>query len=150
MKAEDIKLASCVILGLFISVGLLLLVIGGMWLSSVNRFVATAVEVNGEVVDVEYGSRSTEVPVFRFRDREGSEHTVRESAGQSPSPFAIGSRVVVLYEPQAPIKARIKSFGTLWVGPTFATAFGVLFTLVPGFALCLITFGRNRHKPRKT
>ncbi|UCH74323.1 MAG: DUF3592 domain-containing protein, partial [Rhodospirillales bacterium] len=59
-----------------------------------------------------------------------------------PSPFAVGDRVVVAYEPRDPTAARIDSFWTIWFMPLLLVAFG-LACILAGYD----TLRRTRNRP---
>ncbi len=66
-------------------------------------------------------------PEFRFQDQHGKTHTVLSEFASDPPAFKVGERVQVLYDPENPARARIKSFATLWLLPLGFTLFGLLF-----------------------
>jgi len=60
--------------------------------------------------------------------------------GMWPSPFSVGEKVEVAYDPANPARARINSFWTIWFVPILITAFG-LACLAAGYH----TLRRNRR-----
>src|SRR5689334_15943186 len=59
-------------------------------------------------------------PVVEYRSSEGRFHSVQLTEGSSPASYEVGEDVTILYDPQHPLDARIKSFSSsllLWVLP---------------------------------
>jgi hypothetical protein len=113
----------------FILIGLGLLVAGTVMAWQTRSFIASAITARGEVVGLEpnrSGTRggTTYFTVFTFKDATGQSHTSRTSSSQNPPPFQVGSEITVLYPVGLPESARIKSFSTLWLLPTFLCVIG--------------------------
>jgi hypothetical protein len=69
-------------------------------------------------------------PVVEFRSSDGRGHLVQLIEGSSPAAFEIGEDVTVLDNPEHPLDARIKSFGSsllLWVLPGITGILGISF-----------------------
>jgi hypothetical protein len=64
---------------------------------------------------------------FAFTDKTGRTRTNRTASAEYPAPFAVGDKITVLLPPDNPESARIKSFRSLWIIPTFLFGFGVGF-----------------------
>jgi hypothetical protein len=62
-------------------------------------------------------------PEFSFMAGDGSTHAVRSHDGTCPCPFKEGQSVVILYDPDDPSKAKIDTFGQMWLG---ALLFGII------------------------
>ncbi|MBA4067470.1 MAG: hypothetical protein C0501_27930 [Isosphaera sp.] len=66
-------------------------------------------------------------PVVEFEDRSGRHHRVTLATGTAGyQPFPVGTRVEILWPPDDPARARIRSFLHLWFFPTMFTASGLL------------------------
>lgn len=94
-------------------VGTVFLVIAG----AMRRHVQGWARTQGVVVG--HGGRM--MPVFAFRDHRGAEHRVQMMRGSDGFPPSPGTTVPVLYDPQAPARARIDTAGYsgvvyVWVG----------------------------------
>ena len=65
-------------------------------------------------------------PVVRFRTRDG--HTIKFSPSISmrPSPYQVGDRISILYEPDHPKQAQINRFIYLWFYSIMFISFGFL------------------------
>jgi hypothetical protein len=124
----------------FFFVGVGLLVGAAYQFFGVRSFVRTAISVPGRVVDLEYqsglGGRSSGgfKTVFTFSDASGVTHTGRTSSAQNPATHDIGEEVVVLYRSGSVKDARIRSFRTLWILPTFLGVFGAAFSVIGALA----------------
>ena len=69
-------------------------------------------------------------PVVEYVSNDGKRHTVQLSEGSNPASYEVGDEVTVLYEPEHPLDARIKSFGSsalMWVLPSITGILGVAF-----------------------
>ncbi|MFT4111753.1 DUF3592 domain-containing protein [Silvibacterium sp.] len=108
---------------------------------------ANSIEADGIVaalvqrVDTEDGVTATSyAPEFRFQAKDGSEHRVQSDTYSNPSVYAVGDRVRILYRPEKPASARIKSFLQLWLLPLVFGILGVLFSLAAS-AIRRVWFG---------
>jgi hypothetical protein len=66
-------------------------------------------------------------PVVRFTTREGGREIEFHGRGGSDRAFAQGERVTVIYDPANPIRARIVSFGDIWLPSAAAFAVALVF-----------------------
>jgi hypothetical protein len=123
-----------------VSAGLLFFGGGVFELVAAYRFQAAAVSTVGTVVEnvpktQEDSSRNGTVetlyyPRIRFQTTSGREiFILREDVGTNPPSHKLGEAVTVLYDPRNPSAARIKSWWSLWGGPSmFLTGSAVYFT----------------------
>lgn len=120
-------------------------------------FMRTSKSATGRVVDLEWrngrgGLRGSSgggyVTVFTFTDGSGQAHTVRTTCAQNPPTHQVGAAVEVLFPSNCPEDARIRSFSTLWLVPTFLLGFGVAFTGVGGYGFVTArkTYGDLLHE----
>ena len=56
-------------------------------------------------------------PRFEFQTPDGNTWTVLSNVGSNPAAFSVGDKVEVLYHPDNPAHARIRSFSQLWLWP---------------------------------
>lgn len=98
---------------------------------------------DGRVVDMimkvqyytdEYGNQlppeNFYYPVVEFRSEDGRGHSVQLTEGSSPASYEVGEDVTVLYNPEHPLEARIKSASSTllqWVLPGITGILGVSF-----------------------
>jgi hypothetical protein len=69
-------------------------------------------------------------PVVMFTANDGKRRSVQLSEGSFPPAYEVGDEVTVLYEPEHPLDARIKSFGSsalMWVLPGITGVLGISF-----------------------
>jgi len=63
-----------------------------------------------------------------FSDLKGNPVEFQSSIGsESATYYSIGDKVTILYNAQAPDKARVKGFSSLWGGGTIVGIFGIIF-----------------------
>jgi hypothetical protein len=119
--------------------GIMLLVAG---ISSFNAIAKISREASapGRVVDMierrQYVNEQDRIveeyyyPVVEYVSSDGKRHTVQLSEGSNPASYEIGDEVTVLYEPEHPLDARIKSFDSsalMWVLPVITGILGLAF-----------------------
>src|SRR3954471_2322468 len=99
--------------------GLFLLIVALFLYLRQRRFLDRAVETTGVVVgqNVSPSAEGGAVtrPVVRFRTEDGERIEFEDAFGSNPSPYRVGRGVPVLYDPERPGQARIRSFGSLWL-----------------------------------
>jgi hypothetical protein len=124
------------IFGIFFVIGLGLFTGGIFAIQHTRRFVQTAVEVPGVVIenvwrekqDRDRGTSWVSYPRIRFRNREGQEVTFTSTTGSSPPSYRVNEPVTILYDPQEPHNASIKSFAELWLLPVILCGMGLIFS----------------------
>ena len=130
-----------IILPIFTGVAVLMLLIAGI--ASFNNILKTGreVSVSGRVVDMtkqlEYDQNNynrvigeTYFPVVEFTANDGKRRSVQLSEGSFPPAYEVGNEVTVLYEPDHPLDARIKSFASsalMWILPGITGILGIGF-----------------------
>lgn len=130
-----------IILSVFTGIAVLMLLIAGI--ASANNILKINRENSapGVVVDMNLiksydPSDSDRVvseayfPVVEFTSQDAKYHKVQLSEGSWPAAYEIGNEVTVLYEPDNPLKARIKSFGSsagMWILPGITGVIGIAF-----------------------
>ena len=130
-----------IILSVFTGVAVLMLMIAGIASFNNIRKISREENAPGIVVDmtkrIEYDEQDfnrvigeTYYPVVEFTANDGKRRTVQLSEGSFPPAYEIGEEVTVLYEPEHPLDARIKSFGSsalMWILPGITGILGVAF-----------------------
>jgi hypothetical protein len=129
-----------IILPIFTGIAILMLVIAGI--SSVGNIRKINREENapGVVTEVKmerkYVNEQDRVveeyyyPVVEFIASDGRRRNVQMSEGSSPPSYEVGDEVIVLYEPDRPIDARIKSVSStalMWILPGITGIIGIGF-----------------------
>ena len=129
-----------IVLWFFSGISALMLLVAGISsysaLSKLNR----ELESPGRVVDMierrQYVNEQDRIveefyyPVIDYVSSDGKRHVVQLSEGSNPASYEIGDEVTVLYEPEYPLDARIKSFESsalMWVLPAITGILGIAF-----------------------
>jgi hypothetical protein len=129
-----------IILPIFTGVAILMLLIAGI--ASVSNIMKINREesAHGVVTDMKmersYVNEEDRVveeyyyPVVEFMASDGRRRNIQMSEGSSPPSYEVGDEVVVLYEPDHPIEARIKSLSStigMWILPGITGIIGIGF-----------------------
>lgn len=136
------------------TIGLVLLIIAGVWGWNTHSFTLGAQAATGKIQGYEERESTTRrngvtrkkvvnYPVFTFQDAQGAEHRVTASAGQSKSAYTIGDEVPILYVPGNPQEARINNFSQMWMGPV---SIGIIGGVFLGIGLLVYGIGTWRTK----
>jgi hypothetical protein len=128
------------IIGIVFSlVGFLLAAIAVFVLIRTRIFVNSSQEVKGTVVRMVYRANSKGgggyAPVVQFNTIEGRRVEISDSLSSNPPQFQEGQVVDVLYDPQAPNRARIKKWLNLYFIPLLLGGLGLVFGGVGGILL---------------
>ncbi|MBC8024847.1 MAG: DUF3592 domain-containing protein [Steroidobacteraceae bacterium] len=114
-----------------------------------RSFIATAKHAPGIVTeliekrDTDDGS-ITYKPVVAFTADSGASVTFASSFSSNPPAYDVGETVDVLYAPDNPNEARIRGFGSLWLGAVILGGIGTVFTGI-GFGI-LVASRLNKKK----
>jgi hypothetical protein len=115
-----------------------------------RSFIAAAKHAEGTVTElVEKRDKDdgsiTYTPVVAFTADNGATVSFTSSFSSQPAAYAVGEKVEVLYAPDDPNDARIKGFGSLWLGPLIMGVLGLVFS---GIGFGILTAGRLNKKKR--
>jgi len=129
----------------FLGVGILLLVLASLLWNRTRGFVARAASTRGTVTELievrdNDGGSSTFKPVVRFASPTGEEITFTSSYSSRPPAYDVGETVDVLFVPG---DARIKGFGSLWLGPLILGGLGTVFGAI-GLSILLVSRANAR------
>jgi len=107
--------------------------------------------VGGVVVALEEsagtdGSGVTYSPVIRY-EVDGRAHTFTSSNSSDPPAYDIGERVVLLYDPADPERARINSWWELWLMPVVLGGAAIIVAVLIN-SLMAVSFLRGRRTPK--
>jgi hypothetical protein len=129
-----------IILAVFTGIAVLMLLIAGI--ASFGNVTKMSRELNapGTVVDMiqkrEYVNQQDRIieeyyyPVVEYASQDGKAHKVQLNEGSSTPEYEIGDEVTVLYNPERPLDARIKSAGSaalMWILPGITGVLGIAF-----------------------
>jgi hypothetical protein len=122
--------------GIFLVVGLIMLALGLFLLVRTLRFLRTAVETTGTIVDFR-GSGDEFQRVVEFKTHEGKtiRWTERSASGQQGH---VGDEIPMKYNPEKPNQARISRTSDLWLGSGALSLSGLGFA---GVGLVLVILG---------
>jgi Protein of unknown function (DUF3592) len=124
-------------------IGILLTLIGSVWLARTAVFAAGAAEAPGVVTRMEHVPNSSEWDLtLTFADADGAVHTPQTVFMDTYCrPIKCpGDHLIVLYDPSAPDRVEVQLFETFWFRPLFYLALGLLFTAGGCFCLFALRF----------
>lgn len=132
--------AEKILLGVFSGVAVLMLLIASISAASAIIKMNREERAPGRVVDIierrEYVNEQDRVieeyyyPVVEFTANDGRRRTVQMTEGSSAPSHEVGEDVTVLYNPDRPLEARIRSFGSsalMWILPGITGILGLAF-----------------------
>jgi uncharacterized protein DUF3592 len=132
--------AEKIILGIFSGVAVIMLLIAFVSSASAILKMNREERAPGRVVDIvqrrEYVNEQDRVvqdyyfPVVEFVSADGRRHSVQLTEGSSAPSHEVGDEVMVLYNSDHPLEARIKSFGSsalMWILPGITGILGLGF-----------------------
>lgn len=104
---------------------------------------ADGIRVEGVVVE----ANDNQKPVVEFRTREGQRIRIEGGISASPTPYRVGERIGVFYDPADPSEALIDSFLERWFLSLLFGGFATVFTLV-GLGFTVAGLRRRRRQNR--
>lgn len=128
--------AEKIIVWVFTGVAALMLMIGGISTVTTLQKLGREESVPGivvEVVERKHVDAETDnvsyyyYPVVDFKPKDGKRRTIQLNEGSNPPSQEVGDEVTILYEPEHPSDARIKSFGSsalMWILPSITGIVG--------------------------
>lgn len=129
-----------IILSIFTGVAILMLLIAGIAsfnnILKINREESAPGRVTDMIMERSYVNEQDRIveeyyyPVVQYTSNDGKRHSVKMSEGSSSPSHEVGDEVIVLYEPEHPLDARIKSFGSsalMWILPGITGILGIAF-----------------------
>lgn len=137
------------IFSIFLALGVALLIIAGVITYKVKSFIDSAVETNGNVVDLlpaRSNKSTTYAPVVIYDDQYGVDHRYISNVSSSPPAYDIGEIVVIYYNPKNPDDAMIGGWQG-YLGAIICGGIGLIFTLLGSIFLLARKFSnaRNTH-----
>ncbi len=121
-----------------VGVGAVLILCAALWAYSQHAFQRRALNAQGTVVaqytEQDIDNSTTSYPVVEFKMENGEIMRFRAKVGTSGfgPPYATGSMVDVLYDPDDPSRAQVGNFGQFWLMPLLLAIFG-FFVFAVGF-----------------
>jgi hypothetical protein len=113
-------------------IGLLLLAVAMLGVWNTTGWLKRTVEVQGTVTEMlrvrdKKDNSWLYEPIVRFETAEGKTITFDANFRSNPPAYRVGDSVTVVYLPNKPEGAAIKSFLSLWMGPMIAAFIGLIF-----------------------
>jgi hypothetical protein len=145
-----------IVIGAFTGVAVLMLLMAVISSYSAVARISKEESASGRVVEIierrEYVNEQDRIiqdyyfPVVEYISADGRPHTVHMTEGSSVPSHEVGDEVTVLYDPEHPLDARIKSLGSyalMWILPGITAILGL------GF-LGAVLIVRNIMKPTES
>lgn len=116
---------------IFLGVGAVMLGLGIFFFVRTRRFLRTAVEAMGTIVELRESSGSEGGTVYsavvEFQTADGRGMRWEESMASNPPAGQPGEQLVMKYDPANPQRARIAKATRMWFMPVLFGGLGVLF-----------------------
>lgn len=131
----------------FSIVGLVMLIGAYSIYNHTQNFLSTATISKGTVTELirSYSSDSvTYAPTVRFKTQNGQSIEFTSSSSSNPPSYSRGETVEVLYQPDAPNRAKINGFFDLWGGAIILAGLGLVFFII-GFSLFAFSYLKNKR-----
>ena len=118
-----------------------------------NEFIKKSIETEGTVIEL-LESRSSSSsdntimykPLVQFTDNKGTHIEFSSSTSSNPPSYSVNEKVEVIYNPESPNKAKIKSFFSLWGGATILGVLGLVFFIIGGSIIAYSIKKKNMLK----
>ena len=119
---------------IFIAVGAVFIGLGIFFFIRTRRFLRTAVETAGTIVELRESSGSQGGTVYsavvEFQTTDGRSIRWEESMASNPPAGQPGEQLVMKYDPANPNKARIAKATRMWFMPMLFGGLGLLFFVI--------------------
>lgn len=117
---------------------------------STNEFLEISISSEGTVIDL-LASRSssssnnsiTFQPLVQFTEKKGNNIEFLSSTSSNPPSYSVGEKIEIIYNPESPNKAKIKSFFSIWGGVTIVGSLGFIFFIIGG---SIFLFDKKKSK----
>jgi len=145
LPASPPGLFSKIILAIFLAVAVLMLAISVISAINTGRTLSKEKSAPGNVIDLvarrDQAGKEFYYPVVEFYLPDGSFKLVQISEGSWPPAYEKGQSVTVLYDPEQPLNARIKSASStalMWILSIITGALGVAFLIATLFVFWML------------
>jgi len=119
---------------IFIAIGAIFIGLGIFFFIRTRRFLRTAVEVTGTIVELRESSGSEGGTVYsavvEFQTADARSIRWEESMASNPPAGQPGEQLVMKYDPANPNKARIAKATRMWFTPMLFGGLGLLFFVI--------------------
>ena len=154
MPANKSSVIPKTIIAVFLAVAVLMLAIAASSAVRSGLTLAKEAAAPGSVVDLVVRTDQTGnefyYPVVAFTLPDGSRQTVQISEGSRPPAYKQDESVTIVYDPEHPLSARIRSFsdtGSMWILPLITGILGAAFLAATLFARRVL--GADSEKARR-
>jgi len=144
-----------IIVGIFLAVAVIMLGVAAVSAVTTSLALSREKSTAGRVVDLvarkDQAGQVFYFPVVEFYLPDESRQKVQLSEGSSSPEYTIGEAVTILYDPEQPSTARIKSIGSallMWIVPLITGVVGAAFLAATLFASWLLKPKATEAKPR--
>jgi len=100
-----------------------------------SEFIEKSIETKGIVIELLMSHSDNSImysPLVQFTDSKGMQIEFSSSTRSNPPRYSVNEEVDVIYNPEFPNKAKIKSFFSLWGGVTILGILGLVFFAIGG------------------
>jgi hypothetical protein len=153
VPASQPNLFPKIILGIFLAVAVLMFVIAALSAISAVRTLSREKSAPGHVVDLvarrDQNGNEFYYPVVEFYLPDESLKLVQIPEGSWPPAYEKGQSVTVLYDPEHPLNARIKSAssaGVMWIVPIITGVLGVALVIATLFVFWMFKPGSAKSR----
>ena len=117
---------------------------------STSEFIEKSIETQGTVVELLMSRSSsssdrsiTYRPLVQFTDNKGIPIEFFSTTSSNPPGYSVNEKVEVIYDPESPNKAKIKSFFSLWGGATILGVLSLVFFIIGGSIIAISIKKKN-------
>lgn len=117
--------------------------------TNTRTFLKDAIKAEGTVIELIRSQSDDSItyrPVVVFVSQKGEEIEFTSLSGSNPPSYSRGQTVEIFYLPDAPQKAEINGFFSLWGAPTILGAMGSIFSTVGASILIALTRKEREEK----
>ncbi len=124
----------------FFAIGVGALIGSFLFFKNTKQFIDKGVTASGTVInllrqvseDSDGNTSYMYYPEVKFQTADGKSITFQANTGSNPPSYSVGEKIDVLYLPESPNKAKIKSFVSLWLGALVFLIVGLSFGSIGG------------------
>ena len=101
---------------------IILLGLAAYFYTKQENFIETSIKTSGVVIGLEESTSSSSssssisyAPTVKYQDAEGNEYVFTSNISSSPPSYDVGEEVIIMYNPNNPSDAQIKSIFGQWI-----------------------------------
>jgi hypothetical protein len=135
---------------IFAFIGIAMLVGAFLVYQNTNKFIASALKAEGQVIDFEANrssdSSTTYAPVIKFVASDDKEYQFVSSVSSNPPSYDVGEVVEILYQESDPNDAQVNGFFSLHLGELILGILGSVFLSIGGGILLYGFLGNKKRE----